>query len=155
MPGFIPFSRASLMLDVVTIAMAVVLPIIAYAISLAKSRRYVAHKKVMTGLSAVLLIAVAAFEIEMRLIGWTQYAQPSPYYNSSLPFVLGFHIVCSSLTALGLVATIFTAHKRFPTPPQPGPFSATHKKLGKLSAVGLFMTSVTGWIFYWMAFVAT
>jgi putative membrane protein len=155
MPGFIPFSRGSFMLDLVAVAMFAILPAVAIGVNLVKRHRnYGAHKKVMLGISIILGIAVILFEIEMRMIGWRELAEPSPYYNTILPTVLGVHLFCSISTTLLLSTTVWFACRKFPSPPRPNPHSILHKKLGKLSATGLLLTSVTGWTFYYIAFIA-
>jgi len=155
MDGFIPNSRGSLMLDLVAVAMLAVLPVLAFAIASAKWRKdYSGHKKIMLGLSSILLVAVILFELEMRLLGWKHLAEPSPYYLSLVPMALVIHLIFSVSTVLLLAATVTLALKRFTKPPRPGNHSPLHKTLGKVTAVGLFMTSVTGWIFYYLAFIA-
>jgi len=156
MGGFIPNSRGSLMLDLVAVAMLAVLPVLAFAVSLAKWRsNYSGHKKLMLGISSVLLVAVLLFEIEMRLIGWKHLAEPSPYYLSIVPYALFVHLICSISTVVVLSVTVTLALKRFSKPPRPGAHSRLHKTLGKFAAVGLSMTSITGWIFYYLAFIAS
>jgi hypothetical protein len=44
--------------------------------------------------------------------------------------------------------------KRFPSPAAPSVHSGLHKKLGWLSTMDLLLTSVTGLMFYYMAFIA-
>lgn len=156
MGGFLPNSRGSLMLDLVAVAMLAVLPVLAFAVSLAKWRKnYSGHKKLMLGISGVLLIAVILFELEMRLIGWRHLAEPSPYYMSVVPYALIVHLICSISTVIVLSVTVTLALKRFSKPPRPGTHSQLHKTLGKLAAVGLSLTSITGWFFYYLAFIAS
>lgn len=154
-PGFIPGSRGSFMLDLVAVAMLAILPAVAVAVKYAKRGSYRSHKTMMLVLSTILLVAVVAFELEMRFIGWTHLAAESPYSSTLLPYVLGVHICCSVTAAVFLPVTILSALKRFPVPPRPSPYSPKHRSLGKISVVSLAATSVTGWLFYWMAFIAT
>jgi putative membrane protein len=73
-------SRASIMLDVVFLAMFAVLPIMGVSIGLARFRKkYAWHKRIQLTLAVVLLLAVAAFEIDMQFIsGWRTRAMSSP-----------------------------------------------------------------------------
>lgn len=153
MNGFIPGSRASFMLDLVVVAMVLVIPIIAIAIRNAKQGAYGRHKSIMLTLSLVLLIALVAFELEMRLLGWRHLAESSPYLES-LDTMLIFHLTCSVSATICLGLTVYLALKNFLSPPAPNRHSQLHRRLGKCTAVGLTLTSITGWIFYWMAFVA-
>jgi putative membrane protein len=156
MPGFIPFSRGSFMLDLVAVAMFAVLPAVAIGVNLVKNKRnFESHKKVMLGISLVLGVAVFLFELEMRMVGWKDLAEPSPYFNTYLFTALGVHLVCSISTTFLLSATVLLALRKFPNPPGPNGHSSLHKTLGGLSATGLMLTSVTGWTFYYMAFIAS
>jgi hypothetical protein len=75
-------TRASFMLDVVVLAMLAVLPLLAWSIYLVKYRhQYALHKKMQLILAGLLLVAVGAFEVDMRFItDWEERAAPSPYY---------------------------------------------------------------------------
>ena len=68
-------SRASLMLDVVFVAMLAVIPVMGWSIyQVRRRRRFALHKQVQLALAALLLVAVLAFEIDMRLYGWEERA---------------------------------------------------------------------------------
>lgn len=156
MDGFLPGSRATFMLDLVAVAMILVLPALVLAINLVrKHQSYNTHKKLMTALATILGIAVVLFEIEMRLVGWRHLAEPSPYYNTILFPVLIVHLVFSISTTFALAATVYLAWRKFPSPVRPSEHSKVHRVLGRLSAIGLTLTSVTGWIFYYVAFIAS
>lgn len=144
------------MLDLVAVAMVAVLPLMVFAINQVKLKKnYLLHKKLMLGLGISLAIAVILFEVEMRLIGWKHLAEQSPYYQTLVPSALTIHLVCSISTVLLLTVTIILALKRFTRTPRPGQHSSLHKRLGKLTTAGLFLTSITGWCFYYLAFIAS
>jgi putative membrane protein len=154
-------TRASLMLDVVFLAMFLIVPTLAVSIYLVKvRRRYRAHKNLQLTIATVLLAAVTLFEIDMRINGWRDRAEPSPYFDSSAPAGLGdyalwIHLFFAVSTAVLWIAVTWRALRRFPDPPQPSDHSAEHKFWAWLAALDLAATSFTGWIFYWLAFVAT
>ena len=50
--------------------------------------------------------------------------------------------------------TIVGALRKFANPPVPAPHSGVHKVLGWASVIDLTLTSVTGLVFYYFAFVA-
>ena len=114
MPGFDGFlgTRASFMLDVVTLALVVILPAMTAAILLARWRRnYRWHKRIQLVLGIVLLITVAAFEADMRINGWRERAEPSPFasHDGSTDWVavaLGVHLCFAVTTALLWIAVI-------------------------------------------------
>jgi putative membrane protein len=157
--GFLGF-RGSLMLDVVFLAMFAVLPALAWSIYLVKQRRYELHKRVQLMLGLVLLLAVAAFEVDMRISGWEPRAQDSPYFSPEAKWscpagvALIIHLFCAVPTALLWTLVIVQALRKFPRPPQPGRHSNAHKFWGWLAVVEMFLTALTGWLFYYLAFVA-
>ncbi|MGD9648996.1 MAG: DUF420 domain-containing protein, partial [Pirellulales bacterium] len=99
-------TRASLMLDVVVVAMAVVLPLLGASFFMVRyRRRFVWHKRMQLVLGGLLAVAVTLFELEMRWHGWQARAKPSPYFGSDgeggLVFpVLYVHLVFSVSTAV-------------------------------------------------------
>lgn len=154
MGGFIPGSRGSFMLDLVVLAMVAILPVLAFAIRAAQKGKYEFHKKIMVSLAIILLIAVIAFEVEMRVVGWRHLAKPSPYYDSVVFWALSLHLLFSTTAAVSMAVTVWAALRQFPSPPIPGRHSVAHRRSGKIAAVSLAGTAVSGWIFYWLAFVA-
>jgi putative membrane protein len=159
MDGFLG-TRASLMLDVVVLTMVVLLPVLGFSIYLVKyRRRYALHKTIQLTLGTVLLVTVVLFEADMRTGGWRHRAAASPYggHEGSIDWVstaLYVHLFFAITTALLWIVVIFRALRNFPSPPEPGAHSAWHRRYAKLAAIDMVCTAVTGWIFYWLAFVA-
>ena len=153
-PGF--SSRASLMLDVVFLAMLLVVPVLAYSIQLAKRGKYAAHKALQVVLASVLLVAVTAFEIDMRFFtDWRALAQPSPYYESGAVMTsLLVHLAFAVPTLVLWIIVTIGALRKFDDPPRPGLHSRFHRRWGMFAGYGMFLTAVTGWVFYYLAFVA-
>jgi hypothetical protein len=48
---------------------------------------------------------------------------------------------------------IIRALLNFPSPPHPGPHSRFHVRWARIAAIDMFITAVTGWTFYYLAFV--
>lgn len=149
-------TRASLMLDVVFVAMIVVVPVLLWSIAQVRYRHnYRLHKRVQLALAAVLLVAVALFEVDMRFVtDWRQRAEPSPYYQTWVFPSLYVHLFFAVPTAVLWVVVVVRALRHFPHPPQPGPHSRQHVFWGWLAAVEMCLTALTGWIFYLLAFAA-
>ena len=155
-PGILG-TRASLMMDIVVLAMVLALPVLAVSIYLVKYRRnYVAHKRIQLVLGMALGIAVLLFEVHVRLHGWTQRAITAsrPEIPAALWSLLAVHVCLAVSSTVLLAITIVQALKHIPNPPRPCDYSTRHKAWGRVTASGLALTSVTGWIFYWWAFVA-
>jgi len=154
--GLLP-TRGSVMLDFVFVAMFAIVAILAVSVWLVRhARRYEVHKWIQLSLAIVLLIAVAAFEVDMRFFtDWQRLAEASPYYPSGLVHLaLGIHLGFAIPTPILWGYVIVQALRRFPRPAQPGVHSRSHVFWARLAAGGMFLTALTGWVFYWVAFVA-
>ena len=152
-------TRGSLMLDLVFLAMFAVVPVLGWSILLARQCRYGLHKRVQVTLGIVLLLAVVAFELEMRLVGWKERAAPSPYWKGDawrdpIHYSLMVHLFFAIPTTVLWLAVIIRGLRSFPTPPVPGEHSRSHRFWAPLAALEMLMTAVTGWVFYWLAFMA-
>lgn len=163
-PGIDGFlgTRGSVMLDVVFLAMFAVVPLLGLSIYLVKFRRqYDLHKKLQLAMGVVLLLAVTAFEIDMQfLTEWELRAEPSPYFDNahkwSCPAGISLLVhLCFSVPTFALwIYVLAAALRKFSHPPLPGPHSPHHIFWGKSAAYGTLLTALTGWVFYWLAFVA-
>ncbi len=153
--GFLPFSRASGILDLVALALVVILPALAYSIYLVRARRrYEAHRRIQIVLSIVLLAAVTVFEVDMRVHGWRQFAEASPYYETLVDPVLRIHLVFAISTTLMWIYVVFGALRHFPRPTLPNEYSRKHRRLAWIATIDLLCPAITGWAFYFLAFVA-
>lgn len=155
--GILP-TRATFMLDVVFVAMFAVLPVLAASVYLVKARRrFELHRRMQITLAAVLLVAVTAFEFDLNFItkDWRPLAEPSPYYASHwVDYSLWIHLLFAVPTPLLWLLVIVQALRHFPRPAAPSRYSRRHAIWGWAAAAGMTLTAATGWIFYWMAFVA-
>jgi putative membrane protein len=159
--GFLGY-HATFMLDAVVCALVLLVPALAVSIYLVKIRRqYAWHRRLQLTLAGVLLLAVAAFEVDVQLVhhGWqniVKSARPD-LAPESLDFartILYVHLLFAISTPLLWILTIGLALPKFGNPPAPSRHSAVHKVLGWCSATDLALTSVTGLLFYYFAFIA-
>ena len=154
----LPTPRGSLMLDFVVAAMFGILLLLALSIYLVKVRRsYLLHKRLQIGMALVLLVAVAAFEIDVQFFTkWEDLAEGSPYNDSGVVMAsLIVHLCFAVPTPLLWAYVIVQALRKYPCPPTPGAHSRAHKRLGWIATIGMALTAVTGWIFYYLACIAT
>ena len=158
--GFISGSRGSFMLDFVFVAMFGIILLMGYSIYLVKYRRkYEIHKRMQVVLGSVLLLAVVAFEVDMRFFtDWETLAAPSEYYGGgevwdAVWISLVIHLFFAIPTTFLWIYVIVQALRKFPSPVTPNSYSHAHLKWGKLAAIEMLMTAVTGWVFYVLAFV--
>ena len=150
-------NKASFMLDFVVCALVLIVPVLIYSIYLIKVRRnYLWHRNLQLILGVTLLVAVGAFEVDLQIIhdGWESIVAKQGAELQDVRNVLHIHLIFAISTPFLWAATTVYALKRFPSPPAPSEHSSLHKKLAWLSAIDLTLTSVTGLIFYYMAFVA-
>ncbi|MEZ5942960.1 MAG: DUF420 domain-containing protein [Planctomycetaceae bacterium] len=154
---------ASFMLDFVVVALVLVVPVLLYSLYVVKfQRNFGLHRFLQIALGVVLFVAVAAFEVDMRMHGgWENIINKDPenvrldaQQLQSVSQVLWIHLVFAISTPFLWIATTVYALRRFPKPPQPGEHSRLHKTLGWISVVDLVATSVTGLWFYYVAFMA-
>jgi putative membrane protein len=145
-----------MMIDVVCLAMIGVVLVLAWSVYQVKARhRYQLHKWTQITLGAILLVTVILFEIDIRLHGWEDRAanaiggRPEQLVYTAL-YV---HLVFAISTVLLWPITIGLAVANFSNPPAPGPHSRIHVPLARTAAVDMVLTAITGWIFYWLAFM--
>ena len=154
-------TRASVMLDVVFIAMFLVIPVMGIAIAAARfGNRWELHRRIQLTLGTVLLLAVVAFEVDMQFVTeWELRAEPSPYFDPaakwSCPVGISLlvHLFFAVPTTLLWIYVIAGAQRNFPQPATPSAYSNHHKFWARLAAFEMTMTAITGWVFYVMAFV--
>ena len=152
--GFLPLSRAPLLLDLLVLAMIPVLTLQGLSIVLVKRfKRFRWHKNLQITLAVLLGLVLSVFELEMRNSSWAERAEPSRYYETLVYPILVFHLIIAITTTLLWIVTVTTALRRFPDPPRPAAFSASHIKLARFTASGTLLTALTGWLFYFVAFV--
>ena len=157
-PGIDGFlgTRATLMLDLLVLAMFGVVLVLAWSVYQVRyRRRYQLHKWVQITLGGILLVAVTLFEIDIRLHGWQSRAAGS--IGGEPPtfvwYSLYVHLVFALTTVILWPVVILLAVTSFPDPPRPSFHSRIHVPLARLAAADMVLTAVTGWVFYWLAFV--
>jgi uncharacterized membrane protein YozB (DUF420 family) len=149
-------TRASLMLDLLFLAMFAVVLVLAWSIYQVKyRRRYQLHKWVQVVLGTVLLAAVLLFEIDIRLHGWEDRAagQLGGHATPLAWNALYIHLCFAVTSVLLWPVVIIRALRNFPNPPAPSDHSDWHKRWAWLAAFDMLLTALTGWTFYYIAFV--
>ena len=149
-------TRASLVLDLLFLAMFGVVLVLGWSVYQVKyRRRYELHKWVQVVLGAALLTAVVIFEIDIQLHGWEDRAAGA--IDGRVPGVvwaaLYVHLVFAVTSVILWPVVIIRALKNFPNPPRPAEHSRFHVRWARIAAVDMLLTAITGWTFYWLAFV--
>ena len=153
-------TRATLMLDIVVLGMAVVVPALMTSVFLVRvKKQFKLHSQLQMGMALVLLVVLVLFELEMRLMGWRDRAEASPFFraggdwNDWVEYSLLIHLSFAIPTLFVWIYVVALAMRRFPKPPRPADHSASHRFWGWIAVYGMTLTAVTGWIFYVLAFV--
>ncbi|MBL8890783.1 MAG: DUF420 domain-containing protein [Planctomycetaceae bacterium] len=151
--GFLPF-RGSVMLDVVFLAMFAIIPVLMVSVALAKRKLYRAHRNLQVTTAIVLLLAVIAFEIDMRFVtDWRELAKESALQSACYP-LLYLHLLFAIPTPILWAIIILGAFRNFDRDFHAPAYRLWHRQMGWFG-VGLMMgTAITGIVFYVAAFIA-
>lgn len=118
-------------------------------------RRFELHKWTQIALGSILLVVIILFEVDIRLHGWEDRAagKIGGHPSSIVVAALYVHLIFAVSTVILWPITIGLALTNFSNPPAPGPHSRIHIPLARTAAADMLLTAITGWIFYWLAFV--
>lgn len=149
-------SRAPISLDILALVLLILLPLQIISLLLLKGKRsYRGHMIMQVIMTAILGPALIAFEIQIRISGWRHLAELSPYYDNWVLPALLFHLIWAIPAVLLWIVAIYGAFKNFGLSPRPGRYSMIHKRMGRLAVLTMVGTGLSGWLFYWLAFIAT
>lgn len=157
--GFLGY-QTSFMLDAVVVALVLVVPVLTFSLYSVKVKgQYLRHRNLQLALAGTLLAAVLAFEVDLHWIqgGWENVVKKGPTLSPEqaklIQQVLRIHLLFAVSTPFLWAITIYCALRRIPSPPRPSAHSRTHAILGWSSTLDLVLTSLTGLVFYYVAFV--
>ena len=86
---------------------------------------------------------------------WRECARLSPHYDSGVvDWSLVIHLIFAIPTPFVWGFVIVLATKRFRNGFEQGEFNRFHRISGRIAAAMMLATAVTGWVFYYLAFVA-
>ncbi|HEY0984800.1 DUF420 domain-containing protein [Schlesneria sp.] len=153
-------NHASFMLDAIVVALVLLVPVLIFSLYSVKwKRRFQRHRNLQLALAVTLLVAVFAFEFDLHWVqgGWKKVVSKGPPLSAeqadTIRQALRIHLIFAVTTPFLWATTIICALLRFPHPPAPGKHSRLHALLGWTSAVDLLLTSLTGLVFYYVAFI--
>jgi len=151
--GFLE-TRAPFFMDFVTI-MVVLLPLLVLgAIALAKRKAYKQHATTQGIIFIIAVIVVGYFEYGVRLAGgFDAFMKESNTSHNYALIVLIFHIAIALVSLIIWVKTFISARKATKANELPGSYSQAHKKAGKITFIGIFLTAFTGLWVYVILFV--
>lgn len=149
-------TRADLFMDVMIVIVAAVPALLALTGALARRGAWRAHKALQTLLTIVFGVVLMSFEVYIRLKGGLDgiSAGSSLHQSSFLYGYLAVHLSFAVSSALLWAWLFWLSSRRFPSPPVPGDFSATHRRWGRITLLDMGLTALTGLGLYGLCFVA-
>ncbi len=139
-------TRAPFFMDFVTIIVAALPLLMMGAISFAVAKKYKYHAIAQIVLFVVSTIVLIYFEVGVRVGGGFQgFMQGSSVSQGYAFIVLIIHIIISVITIFIWVITLTRAKKHLK--------ENTHKKMAKMTFIGVLLTSLSGIWVYLLLFV--
>ena len=154
--GLLP-TRGSLMLDLIAITMVFVTVVLVYSIYQARvARNFKLHRTIQVTTAIVLSLALVLFELDVRFFtDWKVLAEPSPYFKSGwVNRCLYIHLFFAIPTPFLWLFVIWSAIRGFKEGFEQSKFNRIHRISGRIAAAYMLATAITGWVFYYTAFVA-
>lgn len=150
--GFL-HTHAPLFMDEVTVVVAFLPLLVAYAIKLAKDKKYKAHAILQTIIYIVGLIVVSYFEYGARVMGGFAVFMKNSSMNLNFMYAfLAFHVFIAIMSTLIWSYTVFHGIKNYENM-MSREFRKRHLKIAKPAFIGVVLTSLTGVMLYMFLFV--
>lgn len=147
-------TRAPFFMDFVTLIVTLLPLLILGAIFLAKKESYKLHAFTQILIFTVSVIVVGYFEYGVRLGGgFDAFMAKSTTSHTYALWVLIVHIIIAVITLGIWISTLLSAQKGSNRQKLPGQFSATHRKAGIRTFIGIVLTAFTGIWVYLLLFV--
>ena len=139
-------TRAPIFMDIVTLIVSLLPFLMMGVISLARSKKYKLHALFQKILFLVSVVVLTYFETGVRMVGgFETFMKDSGVEHDYALIVLIFHITISVITLIIWVTTLIMAKKQLQL--------NKHKQAGKLTFLGVTLTSLTGIWVYLLMFV--
>jgi uncharacterized membrane protein YozB (DUF420 family) len=137
-------TRADLFIDIGTVSLVVVVPLLIWSWRLARTKQWTLHKRVQLTMGAVLGIVVIIFEWDLSAQGGImKLAEASSYAGTfTLKFWLYFHTLFAIASSVVWLLLISLSLLKFPKPPDPRAFR-THRYWGRLGMICMLVAGLT------------
>jgi hypothetical protein len=147
-------SRASTAFDLAYLILLLMIPILVWSLELLLLRKnYLLHKKVQLLLTLAFLIATAVFFAAFFLNGWRHRAAASVAEIPAITYMtLTIHLAFWLITGLIWIGLLVQSLRKIPNPPQACEFGPFYVFWLVMLVLQLFLTTLTGWEFYLLAF---
>lgn len=139
-------TRAPIFMDVVTLIVAILPLLLMSVVMLAKLEKYELHAKSQMILFTISAAVLIYFEYGVRIVGGFEFFMKESGVNHNYAFiVLVFHIAIAVITLIFWLTTLLMAKRQLQL--------NKHKQAGKLTFIGVSLTSLTGIWVYLLMFV--
>jgi len=147
-------TQAPFFMDFVTLVVAFLPFLVLLAIGMAKRKSYKLHAFTQISIFIISIIVVGYFEYGVRLGGgFDTFMKNSHTSQTYALIVLVIHIIIATISLIFWTKSLITAQKNSKRDKLPGQFSASHKKAGIYTFIGIFLTGLTGIWVYLLLFV--
>ena len=149
-------SRAPIIFDIVALFLIAAVPAIIWGVLQASHHKNLKrHRNIQLINCIALLLVISGFELLLRQSNWREAAKISPFYGPGLEEILSIHLICATVALILWLVVPAMAYLKFPHPVRPGRHSKIHRRLGGATVVSTIATALSGWLFYYLAFIAT
>ncbi|WP_456433272.1 DUF420 domain-containing protein [Nitratifractor sp.] len=147
-------TRAPFFMDAATVTVAS-LPLLVYLAILAARRGYYGlHRAVQWGIFVLTILVVAWFEYGVRVGGgFSAFSARSTVNVWVQRGILGGHVLIALVTLCLWVGTLVRAERNYRQGNLPGGYTLRHVRRGLATAVGIFLTALSGVWVYLILFV--
>lgn len=147
-------SRASTAFDVAYLILLLMIPVVVWSLELLLLRKnYLLHRKVQLLLTLTFVIASVVFFADFFWNGWQHRAAASLADIPAITYMtLTIHLVFWLITGLIWLGLLVQSLRKIPSPPQACEFGPFYVFWMILLALQFFLTTLTGWEFYMLAF---
>ena len=144
-------TRADAFVDSAMVVLVAAPFLMAYAIRLARRRRYRQHRNLQVTLLVAGIVAVLLLEGSIRFGSAQEAFALSSATGPWRAWLFFGHLVVAFATSIAWFTLVVLSWRRF-TRTLPGPFGRLHRRTGALTFVGLFLTSASGTALYVVSF---
>lgn len=147
-------TRASSAFDLAYLILLLLIPAFVWSLELLILRKnYQLHKKVQLTLSFAFLVASAVLFAAFFLNGWRHRAAASVAEIPAITYMtLTIHLAFWLVTGLIWMWLLVQSLRKIPNPPQACEFGPFYIFWSVMLALQFFLTTLTGWEFYLLAF---
>lgn len=148
-------TRADLLMDVVFVSTLLTPFVVAWGIRFASRGDFRRHRAVQVTLLVVLLVAVALFEVDVRLSGGSGSLMKGSSYAGTglLRGITLAHVLANVATFVTWLVLTVKSWRRFGGPDFPGRWKRVHRRLARFVFGGLVFGAVSAVAMYVLGFV--